>query len=133
MISVVGLYLPINDKFLVTQRSYGPLKGLWEFPGGKIERGEGIFDAIKREIIEELGVTVKPLSKISRFSHTYPFDIVMLTLIKCELDPMVQTVQLNGSHAAYDWIDENDSEKEFAPLDKKIMDYLKKYKAGKQL
>jgi 8-oxo-dGTP diphosphatase len=133
MINVAGLYLPLQGKFLVARRAYGPNKGLWEFPGGKIERGESAFEAVKREIQEELGLMVNPLSTVSRFTHNYQFDTVILTLIKCELDPMVQTVQMDGSHDEFAWIDVHESEKEFGALDIKIMDYLKRNILAKKL
>ncbi len=45
---------------LVAQRGSGPLAGLWEFPGGKVEPGEDQQAALVRECAEELGVTVAP-------------------------------------------------------------------------
>lgn len=42
-----------NERILITQRGYGEYKGMWEFPGGKMEQGETEEQAIVREIREE--------------------------------------------------------------------------------
>lgn len=42
-----------NERILTTQRGYGEYKGIWEFPGGKMEQGETEEQAIVREIREE--------------------------------------------------------------------------------
>ena len=61
VIQVVGAAL-VDDRgrVLVAQRGSGPLAGLWEFPGGKVEPGESHRSALVRECAEELGVGVAP-------------------------------------------------------------------------
>jgi 8-oxo-dGTP diphosphatase len=61
-----------NGKILICQRTRHqtfPLK--WEFPGGKIERGEQPRDALRRELEEELGVDAKIGDEALRIQHTY--------------------------------------------------------------
>ena len=48
-----------DGRVLVQQRAAGPLAGLWEFPGGKIETGETPSAALIRELREELGIDVE--------------------------------------------------------------------------
>ena len=57
---------------LATQRGYGDFKGMWEFPGGKIEDGESPEEALKREMKEELCVKVDVLDQITTVEHDYP-------------------------------------------------------------
>jgi 8-oxo-dGTP diphosphatase len=60
-------------KILICQRTIHqsmPLK--WEFPGGKIERGEQPRDALKRELDEELGIAANIGEEIARIRHHYP-------------------------------------------------------------
>ena len=53
-IEVVAAIIYDNEKYFATQRGYGEFEGLWEFPGGKIEKGESHENALRREIQEEL-------------------------------------------------------------------------------
>ena len=71
---VVGAAL-VDDRrrVLVAQRGSGSLAGLWEFPGGKVERGESDLSALVRECREELGVAVEPQS----FLGEVPLDGVV--------------------------------------------------------
>jgi len=49
---------------------------LWEFPGGKKKTRELLYEAIKREIQEELGIKVEPKNKIYLFEHCYPLKVL---------------------------------------------------------
>ncbi len=69
-IEVVAAIIYDNEKFFATQRGYGEFEGLWEFPGGKIEKGESRENALRREIQEELGIDIS----IDRFVCTTDFD-----------------------------------------------------------
>lgn len=69
-IEVVAAIIKNKDKILATQRGYGDFKGLWEFPGGKIETGETKEEALIREIKEELKADII----VSCFVHTVNYD-----------------------------------------------------------
>lgn len=60
-----------NGRVLAAQRGYGPFKGGWEFPGGKIEPGETPAQACAREIREELSVEVTDLWPFHAVEHDY--------------------------------------------------------------
>ncbi len=52
--------------------------GLWEFPGGKVEAGEHVLEALKRELHEELGITITRARPLIRIPHHYPDKFVLL-------------------------------------------------------
>jgi len=52
--------------------------GLWEFPGGKVEPDETVQDALRRELSEELGITVEKVSPLIQISHDYADKSVLL-------------------------------------------------------
>jgi A/G-specific adenine glycosylase len=61
-----------GDRVFIQKRpSKGLMAGLWEFPGGKIEKGESAVDAIHREIREEVGISIKNVRVIKRIRHAY--------------------------------------------------------------
>lgn len=63
-----------RNKILSTERSRKkPFPHYWEFPGGKLEKNENFYDAITRELYEELGIEVKKtnLYAIDNISHSY--------------------------------------------------------------
>lgn len=66
-------------RVLVAQRlPHQHLAGLWEFPGGKVEPGETLAQGLRREILEELGLTVGALAPLLRIEHVYPEKTVLL-------------------------------------------------------
>jgi A/G-specific adenine glycosylase len=61
-----------GGRFLIAQRPLeGLLGGLWEFPGGKVEPGEALPDALRREIGEELGLEIEPGDYLVEIAHAY--------------------------------------------------------------
>ena len=59
-LKVVAGFLKKGDKFLLVRRPLNKKRGgLWEFPGGKVEDGETLKEAIERELKEELGIETK--------------------------------------------------------------------------
>ena len=68
-----------NGDVLLAQRPAGkPYAGYWEFPGGKVESGEAILDALKREFIEELGVRIVSADAWCGVEYVYPHAHVRL-------------------------------------------------------
>jgi 8-oxo-dGTP diphosphatase len=75
----VGILMRRNGDVLLGQRPAGkPYEGYWEFPGGKVESGEEIVDALKREFIEELGVRILSADPWCGVEHVYPHAHVRL-------------------------------------------------------
>lgn len=61
-----------SGEFLIAQRPLdGLLGGLWEFPGGKLEAGETLEQALQREILEELAIVIVPGSFLIAVAHAY--------------------------------------------------------------
>ena len=61
-----------EDKVLIDKRlSSGLLGGLWEFPGGKVEAGETLAEALVRELMEELGAEVSVGEALGIYRHAY--------------------------------------------------------------
>ena len=79
----VGVLIAADGRFLLTSRPQGKAyAGFWEFPGGKLEDGESIEQALRRELQEEIGVTIgaAPIWKVSMVD--YPHALVRLHFCK---------------------------------------------------
>jgi 8-oxo-dGTP diphosphatase len=81
MIRVAVGILRQQNRILVAERPSGkPYAGYWEFPGGKIEENELSLDALKRELHEELGITVSDAEHWFDHIHHYPDKTVLLEM-----------------------------------------------------
>lgn len=75
----VGVIRDDRDKVLITRRHrHVHQGGLWEFPGGKLEPGEGVFQALARELREEIGIQVLSASPLIKIRHDYGDRLVLL-------------------------------------------------------
>ena len=75
----VGILVRDDGAFLLAQRPEGkPMAGWWEFPGGKLEAGESVFDALRREFREELSLEVRAACPWVQRVVTYPHATVRL-------------------------------------------------------
>ena len=74
-----GILLDQSGRFLLGQRPKGkPYAGYWEVPGGKVEKGESVFEALKRELQEELGIDILSSEELTTLEHDYPHAYVRL-------------------------------------------------------
>ncbi|HEY1044685.1 MAG TPA: NUDIX domain-containing protein [Telluria sp.] len=75
----VGILVNANGDVLLGQRPAGkPYAGYWEFPGGKVEAGESIEHALKREFLEELGIEIDSATEWCGVEHVYEHAHVRL-------------------------------------------------------
>ena len=87
-IEVSAAVIHRNGKTYIQQRpKKGLMGGLWEFPGGKIEKNESPEECLLREIKEELGVKIKIKEKIMTIKHSYTSFRVTLHVFICTLQP----------------------------------------------
>jgi 8-oxo-dGTP diphosphatase len=68
----VGAIILKRDRILMAQRGKQPLMGWWSLPGGALEIGESLKDAIRREVREETGLEIRPLGVFEIFERIIP-------------------------------------------------------------
>ncbi len=75
----VGVIVNHKNEICISLRKKGQhLAGFWEFPGGKIEPDESVFQALKRELYEELGLNVISSTPLTIINFEYPEKQVCL-------------------------------------------------------
>jgi ADP-ribose pyrophosphatase YjhB (NUDIX family) len=68
IIGVGGVVIQGN-RVLLIRRGHEPLKGEWSIPGGMLELGESLKDGVKREVLEETGLKVRPIEVLTVFDR----------------------------------------------------------------
>ena len=85
-IQVVAAIIQKDEKTFATQRGYGDFKGGWEFPGGKVEEGEELQEALVREIREELDIFVTVHDLLITVYHQYPQFHLTMHCFLCSIE-----------------------------------------------
>ncbi|MDB5890467.1 MAG: 8-oxo-dGTPase [Polaromonas sp.] len=79
----VGVLIRADGQFLLTSRPAGKVyEGYWEFPGGKLEAGETVEQALRRELLEEIGITIAAVQPWRVERVDYPHALVSLNFCK---------------------------------------------------
>lgn len=125
MTEVVAALIWDRDRFLICQRPEHKTRGLlWEFVGGKVEKGESQEDALIRECQEELAVMVAVKDVFMEVTHTYPDMTVHLTLFHAEI---VRGEPRLLEHRDARWITPEETRQyEFCPADEVILEELRR-------
>ena len=106
-ITVVAAVIEKEGKILCVQRGksqHAYISEKWEFPGGKIEKGESEIETIQREILEELNMRIVVIDKLMVVEHDYPdFHITMHTYCCNTKDEPTLT-----EHQAFRWLEKHE-------------------------
>ena len=123
MVEVVAALIWQNGKFMICQRPKNKARGLlWEFVGGKVEKGESKEEALVRECREELAVTISVCDKFCDVTHIYPDLTVHLTVFNATIfDGTPQMIE----HNDIKWITPDEIGKyDFCPADIEILEKI---------
>jgi len=122
---VVAALIWNKDKFMICQRpATKSCALLWEFVGGKVEEGETKEQALIRECLEELNITVSVGNIFTEVVHEYPDITVHLTLFNAEIFEGVPELL---EHNDLKWITPSEIPNyNFCPADKDILEKISK-------
>jgi 8-oxo-dGTP diphosphatase len=115
-IYVVGAVIIKDNKVLCAQRGNSKtLPYKWEFPGGKIEKGETEKKALEREIEEEMKCTIEVGDQVEHTVYEYDFGVVHLTTFYCTL---LDGIPVLTEHTSIKWLPKEElSTLDWAPAD----------------
>lgn len=129
MTEVVAALIWEKDRFLICQRpKYKSNALLWEFVGGKVEKGESKEVALIRECREELAVTLSVGDEFIDVVHKYPDITVHLTLFNAEIREGTPVLL---EHNDLKWIKVSEIDCfDFCPADKEMLEKIKRIYGG---
>ena len=125
MKEVTAAILMKDNRVLIAQRAYGEnLAGKWEFPGGKIERGETPQECLKREIREELDVDIEVSDFFGDSIYAYHSGTIKLIAFWCKWISGDFTLKV---HSQIAWVNHDELDLyDFAPADIPLVEKLHK-------
>ncbi len=108
-----------NGKILIAKRK----EGKWEFPGGRVEKGERMEECLKREIKEELDMDIKIIEYFMKVEHEYDFGKIELHAFLAKSHQNAKPIE----HEEIKWVSIEDAYKyDFMEADRKIIEELKR-------
>lgn len=124
-VEVVAALIWNGEKFMICQRPANKKRGLlWEFVGGKVEKGESKEQALIRECKEELDIEIEVDSEFISTKHTYPDITINLTVFNSRIVSGKPTL---FEHNELKWITKNEIQNyNFCPADEVILEKIKK-------
>lgn len=122
-INVVAAIIVKDQKILIAKRGYGEFKGMYEFPGGKVENGETPEEALKREIYEEMEAKIEVDSFFYHAHYKYPDFILEMDCYLCHLvDNHMKLLE----HLDCLWIEPNEQNILWVPADVQVIQEIRK-------
>lgn len=100
-IHVVAAIIKRDQDILIAKRGYGQFKGMYEFPGGKVEPHESQEEALKRELLEEMHVHIEVDYLYDHIHYEYPDFILEMDCYRCHL--LDEHITLT-EHLDYRWM-----------------------------
>ena len=123
---VVCAVIQRGDLYLCMKRTrsrYPYISERWEFPGGKVDRGENDYEALLREIREEMKWDIYVGMKIAEFDYEYPDFTTHLAAYSCRCDDTDDFKLLD--HLDYKWLRREELDSlEWTAADKELLKYL---------
>jgi len=127
-VRVVAAIIRDGDRIFATQRGYGDFKDGWEFPGGKIEKGETPSEAIAREIREELSADILVGELLTTVEYDYPKFHLSMDCFWAELKAGTKMKLLE--HEAAKWLSIKDIDSvDWLPADIEVVKAIKQAEA----
>ncbi|MDN2453642.1 (deoxy)nucleoside triphosphate pyrophosphohydrolase [Lactobacillus sp. UCMA15818] len=127
---VCAVILNRKKQIFVGKRKSKKLAGYWEFPGGKIEKDEGIKEALKREVMEEIGAEITIGSMVvPEYAYHYQFGDVKLYFYFARLESKEGEPKI---YEEYGWLPIQQLEnKKWLPANQKVLAKLSKWDLNK--
>ncbi len=121
-IRVVAAELERDGLFLLTQRRpEATMPLLWEFPGGRVEPGESDADALRRELLEEMGIRVEVGAQKMAVQHAYERYTLDFVVYRATTTDEPQRLRVHDAR----WVAPEDFDQyEFPSADQKTVDAL---------
>lgn len=97
-----------NGKYLLVKRRNEPLKGHWWVPGGRVEKGESLVDALRRKVKDEVGLDLEVVTRVGYYEEEFDRNELELPSVHTVsvvfiASPTSEEIQLDDQSSSYKW------------------------------